>query len=185
MMREKKYFGGDLMTSRGQRKGNGSLELGESPAHLVRRCHQFYGDLYARESGAHELTKQQYLVLLALEQHDGISQTALVETTGIDRSTLAEMVRRMLERGLLSRERVKEDQRANAVAITQAGRKALRSARLAASRAEKALLDALPATERVRFVKSLAVIAAAAENFAANGGPHPIRKLRLRRRHAP
>ena len=41
----------------------------------------------------------------------------------------AEMVRRMLERGLLSRERTEDDQRANAVSITQNGRKALRSAR--------------------------------------------------------
>ncbi len=176
--------GGVLMTARGQRRTNGHFDLGELPAHLMRRCHQFYGDLFARESGTHELTKQQYLVLLALEQHDGISQTALVETTGIDRSTLAEMMRRMLERGLVSRERVKEDQRANAVAITQPGRKALKSARLAASRAEKALLDVLPPMERGRFMKSLAVIAAAAENFAVNGASHPVRKLRLRRRHA-
>jgi DNA-binding MarR family transcriptional regulator len=171
------------MTSRGQRKGNGSVDLGESPAHLVRRCHQFYGDLYARECGIHGLTKQQYVVLLALEQHDGISQTALVETTGIDRSTLAEMMRRMLERGLVSRERVKEDQRANAVAITQPGRKALKSARLAALRAEKALLDVLPPSERRGFVKNLAAIAAAGEDYATNGARYPIRKLRLRRRH--
>lgn len=52
-----------------------------------------------------------------------MSQTALVELTGIDRSTLADMVQRMLEKGLLSRERTtQEDQRANAVAISSAGR---------------------------------------------------------------
>jgi DNA-binding MarR family transcriptional regulator len=173
------------MTTRGQRKANGHFDLAESPAHLMRRCHQFYGDLYSRESGAQDLTKQQYLVLLALEHQDGkgISQTALVETTGIDRSTLAEMVRRMLERGHISRERVKDDQRANAVAITQSGRKALRGARLAAGRAEKAFLDVLPAADRGRFVKALAAIAAAADAFAANGASHPIRRLRPRRRH--
>ena len=65
-----------------------------------------------------ELTKQQFTLLCALEQNDGASQTTLVEITGIDRSTLAEMVRRMLEKGLLSRERTEEDQRANAVAIS-------------------------------------------------------------------
>jgi DNA-binding MarR family transcriptional regulator len=170
------------MTTRGQRKANGHFELAESPAHLMRRCHQYYGDLYARESSAHDLTKQQFLVLAALEQHDGISQTALVETTGIDRSTLAEMMRRMLERGLISRERVKEDQRANAVAITAGGRKALRTARLAATRAERALLEALPVGERTRFVKLLSAIAAAAEAFATNGAVHAVRKVRLRRR---
>src|SRR5215469_1273902 len=94
---------GIQMTPRGQRKANGHFELSESPAHLMRRCHQFYGDLYARESISQDLTKQQYLVLAALENHEatGISQTDLVESTGIDRSTLAEMMRRMLERGLV------------------------------------------------------------------------------------
>ena len=112
---------------KGQRKANGGFELSEAPSHLIRRCQQFYGDLYAREAGSRELTKQQFTLLCALEQNDGASQTALVEITGIDRSTLAEMVRRMLEKGLLSRERTEEDQRANAVAIHPSGRKALRS----------------------------------------------------------
>jgi DNA-binding MarR family transcriptional regulator len=165
------------MNFKGQKKTNGSFELAETPSHLMRRCHQFYGDLYAREAGARDLTKQQFTVLCALEHHDGVSQTALVETTGIDRSTLAEMVRRMLERGLLLRERTEEDQRANAVAITAAGRKALRAARIAADRAEKALLDALPPAERVRFVKSLAAIAAAMEKLGDEAVKRPRRKL--------
>ena len=154
---------------KGPRRTNGGFELSEAPSHLIRRCQQFYGDLYAREAGARELTKQQFILLCALEHNDGASQTHLVEITGIDRSTLAEMVRRMLERGLLSRERTEEDQRANAVAISPAGRKALRSARNAADRAERALLDALPAPERLKFVKSLSQIASAAEAYGANG----------------
>src|SRR6476659_8185536 len=96
---------------KGQRRPGNGFDLSEAPSHLIRRCQQFYGDL------------------CALEQNDGVSQTALVEITGIDRSTLAEMVRRMLDKGLLSRERTEEDQRANAVAISQSGRKALRTAR--------------------------------------------------------
>ena len=149
------------------RKANG-FDLAVAPSHLIRRCQQYFGDLYAREASG-ELTKQQFTVLAALENNEGVSQTALVEITGIDRSTLAEMVRRMLEKGLLSRERTEEDQRANAVAITASGRKALRSARSAADRAERALLDALPPPERTRFVKALAQIAAAAETMPANG----------------
>jgi len=154
---------------KGQRKANGGFELSEAPSHLIRRCQQFYGDLYAREAGSRELTKQQFTLLCALEHNEGVSQTTLVEITGIDRSTLAEMVRRMLERGLLSRERTEEDQRANAIAISPTGRKALRGARNAADRAERALLDALPAPERQKFVKSLFQIASAAEAYAANG----------------
>lgn len=168
--------------SKGARKGNGGFELSEAPSHLIRRCQQFYGDLYARESGARELTKQQFTLLAALEHNDGASQTMLVEITGIDRSTLAEMVRRMLEKGLLSRERTEEDQRANAVAISPSGRKALRSARNAADRAEKALLEVLPMPDRQKFIRSLAQIAEAGESLLLNGGPRPQKPGRRAKR---
>jgi DNA-binding MarR family transcriptional regulator len=166
---------------KGQRKANGGFDLSEAPSHLMRRCQQFYGDLYTREGGGKELTKQQFTLLCALEQNDGASQTALVEITGIDRSTLAEMVRRMLEKGLLSRERTEEDQRANAVAISPAGRKALRSARNAADRAERSLLEALPMPERQKFLKALTQIAAAADQLYTNGQTRPRRIPRRRK----
>jgi DNA-binding MarR family transcriptional regulator len=169
------------MNTTAQRKANGGLELAGTPSHLLRRCNQYFGDLFAQESGDKDLTKQQYLVLTALDQHDGASQTALVEATGIDRSTLAEMVRRMLSRGLLSRSRTQGDGRANEVFISHAGRRVLRSARLAAERAERGLLDPLPPAERIRFVRSLALIAAAAEHIA---GSNPGRQKKLPSRSA-
>ena len=70
---------------------------------------------------------------------------------------------------LLSRERTEEDQRANAVAISPSGRKALRGARNAADRAERALLEALPQPERQKFVKALTQIAQAAEQLNGDG----------------
>jgi len=167
---------------KGPRKPNG-FDRAQAPSHLIRRCQQYFGDLYAQEPAARDLTPQQFTVLAALEHNDGVSQTALVEMTGIDRSTLAEMARRMVEKGLLSRERTEEDQRANAVAISASGRKALRSARLAAERAERALLDPIPASERARFVKYLGQIAQAADAFALNGGPKPARRHIRRRRN--
>ncbi len=173
---------GSYMTSKGPRRTNGGFELADAPSHLIRRCQQYYGDLYAREAGAHDLTKQQFTVLAALEHNEGVSQTALVEMTGIDRSTLAEMVRRMLEKDLISRERTEEDARANSVSITAFGRKSLRGARTASDRAERALLDALPAAERARFVKSLAAIAEAASLMEQNGEQRVRRKVRRRTR---
>jgi DNA-binding MarR family transcriptional regulator len=172
------------MVSRGQKKGNGSLELAGTPAHLLRRAYQYYSDLFVRESGDRELTKPQYLVLSALEQHDGVSQTALVEATGIDRSTLADMVGRMLERGFVTRKRTEEDARANAVAITQAGRRVLKAARLPAERAERIMLEALAPQDRSRFVRFLAQIAAAADEFAATNGARTPRRAAGRRSQA-
>ncbi|HEY0282021.1 MAG TPA: MarR family winged helix-turn-helix transcriptional regulator [Rhizomicrobium sp.] len=166
---------------KGQRRPNSGFELAEAPSHLIRRCEQYFGDLYTREAGNCELTKQQFTVLAALENNEGVSQTALVEMTGIDRSTLAEMVRRMLKRGLVSRERTETDARANAVAITGNGRKELRAARSAANRADRLLLDAVPPSERGKFLKNLSAVAAAGEVFAANGSGKARRKTRRRR----
>ena len=166
------------MASKGQHKANGSFGLAEAPSHLMRRCEQFFADLYAREPGARDLTISQFTVLAALEHNEEVSQTGLVELTGIDRSTLAEMIRRMLERGLITKRRTEDDLRAYAVSITQGGRKALRSGRAAADRAEKAMLEGLPPAEPPRFVKQLAAIAAAAEKLAAKAPPGLRRKLR-------
>jgi hypothetical protein len=58
-------FQGCPMNSKGQRKANGSFELAETPSHLMRRCHQYFGDLYALETGARDLTKQQFTCLRA------------------------------------------------------------------------------------------------------------------------
>ena len=87
----------------------------------------------------------------------------------------------MLEKGLLSRERTEEDQRANAVAISPSGRKALRGARNAADRAERALLEALPQPERQKFVKALSQIAQAAEQLGGDGVRPARRNVRRRK----
>ncbi len=151
------------MASKGPRKATGGFDLSQSPSHLLRRCVQFANDLFSREPGASDLTKQQFTVLAAVEQNEGISQTDLVGITGIDRSTLAEMIRRMIEKGLLDRERTENDQRANAVRLAPAGRKALRSARTASERVERMLLAGISATDRPRFLKMLAAVAAQAD----------------------
>jgi DNA-binding MarR family transcriptional regulator len=124
---------------------------------------QYANDLFSHEPTASDLTKQQYTVLVAVEQNEGVSQTDLVALTGIDRSTLAEMIRRMIEKGLLSRERTESDQRANAVRLATGGRKALRGARTANDRVERALLSAIPASDRAKFSRMLSSIVAAAE----------------------
>jgi DNA-binding MarR family transcriptional regulator len=150
------------MAGKNPRKPNGSFDLSQSPSHLLRRCVQYANDLFARESSS-DLTKQQFNVLAAVEQNEGISQTDLVSLTGIDRSTLAEMIRRMIDKGLLDRERTESDQRANAVRIAAAGKKALRNARTASDRVERALLSSLSAGDRAKFVKMLATVASNAE----------------------
>jgi len=169
------------MASKGPKKADGGFDLSQSPSHLLRRCVQYANDLFSREPGASDLTKQQFTVLAAVEHNEGISQTDLVNLTGIDRSTLAEMIRRMIEKGLLDRERTEADQRANAVRLATLGRKGLRSARLASERVERTLLSALPAGDRTKLVKMLTAVvdkAEAEEGEEESGGRRKMRRQR-------
>ena len=156
------------MASKSLRKADG-FDLSQTASHLLRLCWQHANDLFSQEPGAGDLTKPQFTVLSAVEQHDGISQTQLVALTKIDRSTLAEMLHRMLEKELVVRERTAEDARANALHIASSGKKALRTARAANERVEKGLLASLSAPDRARFIKLLAAVAGAAEAAEAKG----------------
>jgi DNA-binding MarR family transcriptional regulator len=168
------------MASKGPKKTDSGFDLSQAPSHLLRRCVQYANDLFSHEPGASDLTKQQFTVLAAVERNEGMSQTDLVTITGIDRSTLAEMIRRMIEKGLLDRERTENDQRANSVRIAAGGRKALRSARSASERVERNLLSALSSSDRAKFVRMLATLVGDAESSEAEGSLSRRRSRRSR-----
>jgi len=106
----------------------GVAALDRSPSHLLHRALQRALDIYAEEFGEGAITQRQFAVLAAAQERDGATQADLVRITGIDRSTLADMARRMIDKGLLERERSTLDARANAVRLTDAGRAALTEA---------------------------------------------------------
>jgi DNA-binding MarR family transcriptional regulator len=63
-----------------------------SALHLLHRAGQCADELFALNVGKTELTPRQYAVLAAAAASEDLSQTALVDATGIDRSTLADIV---------------------------------------------------------------------------------------------
>ena len=99
-----------------------------------------------------DLTPRQLAVLVTVANNEGVSQTGLVERTGIDRSTLADIVSRMLKKGLLQRRRTKEDARAYAVKLTEEGRRILRSSDPLAKKVDERILEALPSKQREQFI---------------------------------
>lgn len=149
-----------------------SFDLDTSPGHLLRRANQFANDLYTNEQEAPGLTQRQFAVLFAIDQREGASQTELVQATGIDRSTLADMIVRLQGRDLLARKRTEEDQRANSVRITPIGRRAMRAAMPAVFKSDEGFLAVLPTRMRGEFIKSLALLAQAASDaqLAENDG---------------
>lgn len=132
--------------------------LTRSPVHMLHRAGQCAGEVFHAEMQSGDLTPRQYAVLLTVAHNEGISQTGLVEQTGIDRSTLADIVRRMLKKGLLQRRRTKEDARAYAVKLTEEGRRVLRQADPVTQRVDDRILEALPAKQREVFLDNLGLI---------------------------
>ena len=118
----------------------GATALDRSPSHLLHRALQRALDIYTDEFGATAITQRQYAVLAATAEHEGATQADLVRSTGIDRSTLADMATRMIAKGLLERERSTLDARANAVSLTDTGRAALEDAKPRMAAADARLL---------------------------------------------
>lgn len=145
--------------------------LARSPLHMLHRASQCAGDIFYGEIGGDDLTPRQYAVLLTVAQNEGISQTGLVDRTGVDRSTLADIVRRMLKKGLLQRRRTKEDARAYAVKLTEEGRRQLKLADPISRRVDDRILDSLPARQREQFLEDLSTIVAALQKSEAEQMP--------------
>lgn len=73
----------------------------------------------------HRVTPRQAVVLWVVSQSNNPSQNHLVERTGIDRSTVADMVRRLVERKMIARSRCKTDARRYELRPTTFGQDAL------------------------------------------------------------
>lgn len=135
---------------------NGNLEL--SAVHLLHRAGQCAGDIFHSDTTLEDLTPRQFAILVTVAHNEGLSQTDLVQKTGIDRSTLADIVRRMLTKGLLIRRRTRQDARAYSVKLTDAGWDMLRAAEPAACMVDKRILSVLPPAQRDEFLTSLNII---------------------------
>jgi DNA-binding MarR family transcriptional regulator len=69
------------------------------------------------------LTYPQYLVMLALWEHDGQTVSALGEKLTLDSGTLTPLLKRLQAQGAITRERDAADERRVIVRLTPAGRK--------------------------------------------------------------
>lgn len=98
--------------------------LNRSPIHLLHRAGQCAEDIFNAEMKEGDLTPRQLAVPVTVAQNEGLSLTGIVARTNIDRSTLADVVRRLQRKGLLRRRRTREDARAYAVKLTSDGERA-------------------------------------------------------------
>lgn len=131
----------------------------DSLLHLLHRASQRAEAEFARTVSVKDLTSRQHVVLSAVAQRDGLSQTDIVAVTGIDRSGTAALVARLVRGGSLQRRRTRRDARAYSVRITALGREKLAAGSKAVRTADEHLTAGLSASQRTAFVNLLTRVA--------------------------
>ena len=111
---------------------------------ILHRAGQCADELFLIEGGDLDITPRQFAVLERIAEQEGLSQTDLVERTGIDRSTMGGLIQRLVKKRLVARRKTVGDARTYELTITIEGRLAVEQAKIIAHRVTRKLLSALP-----------------------------------------
>lgn len=158
------------MSTIDHKKRRGDLlpyDINGSIVHLLHRAGQCTAEAFASRLDHLDVTPRQFAVLVAVSSRESATQISITEDTGIDRSTMVDVVRRLMKRGLMQRRRSRSDARFYVVRLTPAGHDLLRDAVPEAVEVEAAILANLSARDRELLLQSLSSITF--EHLAAPG----------------
>jgi DNA-binding MarR family transcriptional regulator len=132
-------------------------KLYAKPGHLIRRCQQIAVALFIEEAnaGGFDVTPVQYAALAAIAAHPGVEATTLSAQIALDRSTLGDVVERLVGKGLVERAPDPQDRRVKRLAVTREGARLLAAIEPAVERAQTRILAPLGAADRKRFLALL------------------------------
>lgn len=139
--------------------------LAQRPGFLIRRLHQIHVAMFMEECAEFNITPVQYSVLTVLASMPDIDQVTLGAQIGIDRTTTTGVLARLADRGLITRRASETDRRMRLAAITTEGRKLLRKMDRKAQRAHDRTIAPLPKEERAAFLRSLAHLVDACNDY--------------------
>ncbi|ALV53269.1 MarR family winged helix-turn-helix transcriptional regulator [Streptomyces althioticus] len=141
-----------------------AVDLTTHPGHLARRLQQAHHLLWTTMV-SEETTSPQYAVLNTLVAEPGLDQRTVGERVGLDRSTIAEVVGRLLRRGLLDKVRDPGDGRRSLLRVTDEGTRVHRGLTVRTARMNQVLLAPLDPAEREVFIDLIRRVADAAETL--------------------
>lgn len=124
-----------------------AFDMTKTVGFLLRTCQQVHVALWSEEF-AGQLTSPQFAVLHALASDGPLTQTILGSTVRLDRSTTADVVARLVARGLVAQVKHPVDARLRIVRVTAKGKALHRAAIPIVARINDAMLVGL--TERAR-----------------------------------
>ena len=150
------------------------------PGFLARQLHRITAAIFDEETASFGLTGLQYGILNVVAIEPGIDQISVCNALGVDRSTLAGVVDRLEDKGLVARRAGITDRRSNALHLTRAGKRILAEIEMSAQKAERRAFDIFNSAEKAQFERLLARLV---EHHAAYAGmPAPVQSTPMPRR---
>ncbi len=129
------------------------------PGHLIRRAHQVSSAIFAEECAGFDLTSVQYASLSAIDANPGVDATRLSQLVAFDRSTLGEVLERLVAKGWVLRDGSARDRRVKLLRLARAGESLLRQVEPAVRRVQQRLLAPLAPADRETMLTLLAQLA--------------------------
>jgi len=142
------------------------FRLAGSPSHLLHRAEQLASERFTQLVGD-TIKLREFIILAAISEQPGLSQSDLGRIVGVDRSTFADTMAKMETRGWIVRTPSTSDGRAYSVLLGQAGGTMLSATAQHARAADAAILDLLPRTKARALVGTLTKLTKLADDAAA------------------
>jgi DNA-binding MarR family transcriptional regulator len=134
------------------------VPLTSRPGFLIRRLNQIHYAMFFEECREFNITPVQYGMLTALSVSPGVDQKALGLAVGLDRTNTADVLRRLEERGLVTRRQSDVDGRAKHAFLTEEGQRITNAMYDAMIAAQERFLAPLSETDRTKFMELLHVL---------------------------
>ncbi|SDG53074.1 MarR family winged helix-turn-helix transcriptional regulator [Pseudonocardia oroxyli] len=129
-----------------------------APGYVARRLHHAYTAAWQRYVDP-VLTGPQFAVLTAVDAYPGVEQGSLARAVALDRSTMASIVKRLEDRGLIRRVTPPEDGRKRLLHLTDEGAEVLRAAYEKTRELDRLLMRDMAETDETTLLTRLNGIA--------------------------
>lgn len=133
-----------------------SYVLQDQIGHLLRRAHQRATQIFLETFEEAGLTPTQWAALAMLAEEGAASQNALGRMTAMDPATIQGVIRRLEERGLITREPDPDDKRRTKLRLSQEGAALVGRLLATGTRVTDRTLEPLGPEDRRKFLEMLA-----------------------------
>jgi DNA-binding MarR family transcriptional regulator len=128
----------------------------DRPGYLIRRLHQIHIAMFIEQVADGQVTPIQFGLLSVLMMRPGIDQATIGEEMGLDPANVAEILKRLEDRGLVSRVVDPLNRRRKLCLTTTAGKKFVQRYQRDMQLSQQQLLEPLAPAERRIFLDLLA-----------------------------